>query len=484
MNNSKMKRKNKRIACVMPPYYRLIESKNNRLTPAMHYVAECLHRLGYEVTLINGDYSDGTYADRVSMAENNWLFQKKYMERHSSYDEVIDILKEFAPDFVFISAGDVLFPTVEIANPDTCFFMAEKIKKEISPDIVCVGYGSLLKYAQLSKLDILDVAITCEAEGLLTDIVENNLRGILDDYWLEDMDELPILTDTYLNHKVSSNDWDYIISMRGCPNRCNFCLQPSLRCGKISMMSAHRFAEEILYRIQNFNIYDFYISDLVFIPEDSKRTNDMLNLFIEIKKKYPNFSWRAEYRVDMIHNIEFLQKLKKSGCRHIKFGVEMMNEEMLKQMNKGITIPQIERAFKLTKEAGISRTAYVLLGCPGFEDKDYQEMWLRFKNLDADNYVVNISVPYMGTKLYQMMKEKLSEGGLFLNGEEGYIHVSKVMQTFWKISDETIDMYFQLVGTKEDQLHREYKRKIVDKKIYDQTGKIEYRPACDNNTKC
>lgn len=34
------------------------------------------------------------------------------------------------------------------------------------------------------------------------------------------------------------------------------------------MMSPQRFAEEILYRIQKFGIYDFYISDLVFMQEN------------------------------------------------------------------------------------------------------------------------------------------------------------------------------------------------------------------------
>ena len=78
---------NKRVACVVPPYYRLIESKNNRLMPALHYVAEILYRRGHETVFINGDYGDEAveYSDRYSMLKNSWLFQERYDNGHVSY---------------------------------------------------------------------------------------------------------------------------------------------------------------------------------------------------------------------------------------------------------------------------------------------------------------------------------------------------------------------------------------------------------------
>lgn len=51
---------------------------------------------------------------------------------------------------------------------------------------------------------------------------------------------------------------------------------------------------------------------------------------------------------------------------------------MLDTMNKNITLEEIRRAFEITKQVGVKRTAFVLLGCPGFSDNDYRDMWMFF----------------------------------------------------------------------------------------------------------
>ena len=121
----------KRIACVIPPFYRLVESKNNRISPAMHYIAQILYQRGHNVLLINGDYADDEieYGDRVSILLNNWLFAERYKYGHESYDEVLSELQKFSPDIVFIGAGDILIPTVEIGSSQSCIFLAKQIKK-------------------------------------------------------------------------------------------------------------------------------------------------------------------------------------------------------------------------------------------------------------------------------------------------------------------------------------------------------------------
>ncbi|HHV28125.1 B12-binding domain-containing radical SAM protein [Acetivibrio mesophilus] len=470
-------RERKRVACVIPPFYRLIESKNNRLSPAMHYVAETLKLRGHEVVFINGDFADDSvdYAERLSMTLNSWLFAERYKNGHESFEEVIQILVNFKPDIVFIGAGDVLMPTVEMGSTQSCAYIAKRIKETLGKDsIVCVGYGHLLKYAKKCDLEDLDVVITGEGEEQAIEVVEKGLRGKLPSKWCQDMDSLPILTGDYIFHEYKPEDWDYIMSMRGCPNRCTFCHQPSLRGFNVSTMSPERFVRELRYRIEKIGTKGFYFSDMIFAPGTGPRTIEMINRLIALKNDYPDFSWWAEARVDTITKREIVENMKRSGCRHLKFGVEMANQEMLNVVKKGINLKEVENAFKISAECGIERTAYVLLGCPGFNDEDYKKMWQFFYDLKADNYVININVPYLGTELHEQIKDRLIDFNLYKDGEESFIHTSLVMKEFWNISDETLNMYFSLQGKKDDSDFRKYKKKIVDKEQYMKNRQIVY----------
>lgn len=467
----------KKVACVIPPLYRLIESKNNRVTISMHYLAEILHRRGHEVIYINGDYADDTvpYCDRLSMTKNSWLFDERYEKGHSSYDEIMNVLLEFKPDVVIIGAGDVLMPTVELGSPQSCAYVAKQVREKLGNEVVCVGYGHLLRYASKEETKNLDVIITGEGEEDIVDVVENNLRGVLPEKWVTDMDALPILTDSYLYQKYKPEDMDYVMSMRGCGHRCVFCQQPSLRGNRVAMMSAKRFVEEVRYRIEHYGTTDFYFSDPVFIPDCSGRTKEMLKLLTEVKQDYPEFMWRSEARIDtIINHSDIAEEMYESGCRHLKLGVEMLNPDMLAYIKKDITPEQAKQAFQICRQVGIDTTAYVLLGCPGFEDKDYREMWEHFRDLHANNYVINITVPYQGTELYGKMDTYLHENGLYEDGEEGFSHISLIMKDFWNISDETLAMYFSLQGKKDDANIRNYCKKVVDKEYYDKTGSIRY----------
>ena len=465
----------RRVACIIPPFYRLIESKNNRLMPAMHYVAETLYQRGHEMVYINGDYADNNfaYADRPSMVANNWLFNERYKKGHNSFEEIIQILERYQPEFVFIAAGDVLIPTVEIGSIQSCLYLAKRIKS-IDSQITCIGYGFLLRNLMKDDMEYLDAVIVGEGEVQAVEIVELGKRGLLEAKWTKNMDALPTLTDTYLYYKPGKEDWDYIMSMRGCMHQCTFCFQPSFGRGQVSKMSPKRFIDEIKFRIKQFGTMGFYFLDMIFLPDSSSRTYEMLDELIKLKDIYPEFHWWAEAKCNIpsIWNDEIVEKIKKSGCKHLKFGVEMTNDNMLQSINKGITYDEIRQSFAMVQKYGIDTTAYVLLGLSGYSDEDYKQMWIKFKNLKASNYVININVPYPGTKFYEQMNEALEKEGI--SRIEDFTHTSLVMQKFWGISDETLKLYFSLEGQKDDSETRKYIRKIVDKNLYETDQTIRY----------
>lgn len=256
--------------------------------------------------------------------------------------------------------------------------------------------------------------------------------------------------------------YDWFFANGVLVHNCAFCYQPALRGKNVRHMSADRFVDEILYRIDKFGTKGFYFADMIFPLGKAKTLEKVRAIQTRVKDKHPDFHWWCEARVDSVNDMETLQAMKDSGCVHMKFGVEMANDEMLKAIQKDINLKKVQKAFDMTAQVGIKRTVYVLLGCPGFEDKDYQEMWGYFHSLKADNYVINVSVPYIGTKLYETLAPKLKEAGLYIEGEEGFSHTNEQMVKFWGISQKTLDMYFSLNdgSKKDDAAFRKYKRKI------------------------
>ena len=459
------------IVCVTPPFYRLIESKNNRISPAMHYIAQILFNSNFPVTLINGDYADESvdYCDRYSMYQNNWLFEERYHTGGGVFDETVSKILKYNPQIVIISAGDVLLPTVEMGNAQSCALIAAGIKK-FDKKIKCIGYGHLLKYASSNLLKDLDFIITSECEDLILAAIENNAP--IHDNWSTDLDSLPLLSTEYIAQPINKYDFDYIMSMRGCTHNCKFCLQSDMR-QRIDTFSVAHFEQELLYRIERLGLKTFYFSDMIFLPYKDSRKQEMLSMLKQLKQTYTDFRWCCEERIDSLTDEDYLHWYE-SGCYHIKYGVESLNQEILNTLGKHINYKEILHTFKKTKEVGLGTTAYVLLGCPGFSDNDYLRMLELFVDLKADNYVININVPYWGTKLHQQIQTSLEHGTPYHSSEEGLFHLSAEMSRLWGISQNTIEQYFNLQTNKEDHSYRKYVRKVVNPKVFYSENRIEY----------
>ena len=95
-----------------------------------------------------------------------------------------------------------------------------------------------------------------------------------------------------------------------------------------------------------------------------------------------------------------LRLAKDAGFWMIFYGVESGNQAVLDSVKKNLTLMELERAFALTKKAGIKTYASFMVGNLG-EDRSTVRDTIRFaKRIDPDYYGFAVATPYPGSEFH------------------------------------------------------------------------------------
>lgn len=81
------------------------------------------------------------------------------------------------------------------------------------------------------------------------------------------------------------------------------------------------------------------------------------------------------------------------------FGIESGSPEMLKKMQKGITLDSIHNAVKMARDAGLNIAGSFITAYPGETQDDFDKTLDLIADLSLDDYFISIAEPIPGTKL-------------------------------------------------------------------------------------
>jgi len=195
-----------------------------------------------------------------------------------------------------------------------------------------------------------------------------------------------------------------LMSTRGCPFRCDFCHKPVF--GDLFRSRPHESVVAEMEQIVELGYDHVWMSDDLFTL-NYRRT---LELSQAIEAALLPLTWECLSRVTHVDR-DLFRQMRAAGCTRIFFGIESGDQEVLRQMRKGITPAQSLEAVQACVDSGIKAAGFFMVGYLG-ETGDSLLRSINFSSLELplDYVSYTIAYPLPGTRFYERVKERRRDG--------------------------------------------------------------------------
>jgi len=228
--------------------------------------------------------------------------------------------------------------------------------------------------------------------------------------YIENLDELPFVSRVYRDHLrghidayfygANRNPVVAILSGRGCPHRCAYCVYPQT-------MSGHRYR---LRSVRNLvDELEFISTELpevneIFIEDDTLTVNRerAQGIAREIISRKLRITWSTNSRADA--DFETMDLMRKAGCRLLCVGFESGSQEILDRLGKSIQRANYLKFMDDARRAGLLIHGCFMYGNDG-ETRDTMEQTLQLAmELNPDSAQFYPIMVYPGTRAYDAYK--------------------------------------------------------------------------------
>ena len=221
-----------------------------------------------------------------------------------------------------------------------------------------------------------------------------------------------------------------VLSSRGCKFKCNFCYRMDKG---FRLRSNEAIIEEIKYLKCKYMIsYVIFIDELLMssVPRTESLCKAMIAARLDVK-------WWCNGRLNFARP-DLLKLMKAAGCVFINYGIEAMDDEALKKMNKNLNTRQIIRGVEATIAAGVSPGLNIIFGNID-EDLEVLRKDVAFlkKYGDASQMrTIRPVTPYPGSALFDYAVEKglIADIGDFY--ENKHVNSDLLTVNFTKLTDD------------------------------------------------
>ncbi|KPA11763.1 Fe-S oxidoreductase [Candidatus Magnetomorum sp. HK-1] len=171
----------------------------------------------------------------------------------------------------------------------------------------------------------------------------------------------------------------------GCPFSCAFCIYPEMNTKKHRYVSVKAMEKELnsLNEINSLKHIVFIDDTFNVPPEEFKKKLRMLS-----RNKY-KFKWLSLFRCQFADE-ETVKLMKETGCSIVFLGLESGNDQILKNMNKKVTVEEYRRGVALLKKYDILTLGSFVIGFPGETQETITDTVNFINDIGLDFYNPNL----------------------------------------------------------------------------------------------
>lgn len=218
--------------------------------------------------------------------------------------------------------------------------------------------------------------------------------------FVENLDTLPFPAlhlfdlDRYIFHRM--------LTSRGCPFRCNYCLVNQIWSRKVRYRSIENIIVEIKQILRRHGYKVFAFSDDLF-NFSAPRSWDFCQALIDEKV---NIIWTlAGIRLKDV-TADLVTKMIEAGCSGINVGIQSINDGVLKNVERGESSEDIRRGLAILRQSVLPVWGQFMIGNIGDTLETVRESIEFAKAAGLRRVSFYPAIPFYGTKLWDYVSER------------------------------------------------------------------------------
>jgi len=388
-----------KIALVYPPFY---HKKFNENLPTVDdefglfphigfgWVAAAVKQAGHEVKLFDA------------------------AARKCNYDSVLRDVKDYNPDVLGFAAH-------AIQTWRDMLLWAVKFKRDTNLPVLVGGYEAKIYPMEIMEQQCFDYLCVGEVITFMGPFLDALQKGygydkVPDLFYRKngrvlrtfDARHLPFSehphpdrsifhNELYGSHVSSRSNFTVGMSEVGCPYPCSFC---SMRHTGFDARTPIQVADEMQECVEVYNIHEIDWFDPVMLHDRQR----MLDLSQELKRRKLDIIWSTRARLDSLSfkhtsgkiDEQLIKAIAESGCKRLFFGIESGDDQILRNIKKGIKTENVKKVLDAVVAHGIRPLGFFMIGNPGETKQSVYKTIDLAKSLPLDyaQFTITIMKPH------------------------------------------------------------------------------------------